>query len=304
MTFDGIDEALIGIIKKIVKEGETVSPRGAETREILGCRFRLTNPRARCVTLPSRKWNFSLAVGELCWHMAGSDSLEFISYYSKNWDSFSDDGVCIRGSCYGHKIFTRKPGFLSQWEKVKLELSNDVSSRRAVLSFLDCDEGPASMSKDVACITSIQFIVRSGRLHCINAMRSNDAIWGLCYDVFLVSMLQERLARELNLELGWYEHHATSMHVYKKHYEMAEAIMNESPPPFHSMSKMETVKSVPAFLNVEKLLREGSPTGLTKAPCLPPYWRELAAPLIELYKQRWGLGYRRQVLIDSARPAN
>src|SRR5207247_7371212 len=100
-TFETVDQALIQIAKLILEEGETVFPRGLETREILGWRFRLINPRARTVNLRPRKWNAALAVGELCWHMAGSDSLEFISYYSKNWDSVSDDGEHIRGSCYG-----------------------------------------------------------------------------------------------------------------------------------------------------------------------------------------------------------
>src|SRR5881396_3749085 len=166
-TFQALDEAVVAIAKKVLEKGIIVSPRGSETREILGSRFRLLNPRARKINLPSRKWNFALAIGELCWHMAGSDDLKFISYYSKMWNSFSDDGVRVRGSCYGRKIFDAKPNELCQWDKLKNQLRRDPSSRRAVLSFLDRDENLFTEAIDIACINSIQFLLRNGKLHCI-----------------------------------------------------------------------------------------------------------------------------------------
>jgi len=286
-TFQALDEAVVAIAKDILEEGVIVSPRGSETREILGSRFRLLNPRARKINLASRKWNFALAIGELCWHMAGSDDLKFISYYSKMWNLFSDDGEHIRGSCYGRKIFSAKPNGLSQWEKLKCQLRRDPSSRRAVLSFLDMDNNPFTEAKDLACINSIQFVIRDGRLHCITSMRSNDLIWGLCYDAFMVTMLQERLAWELGINLGWYEHYSSSMHIYSRHYAMAKQIADERPDISIGMNKMETVQSIPAFLDAERSLREGNASGLEMVKALPDYWRELASPLVDLYRHKW-----------------
>src|SRR2546428_3386410 len=290
MIIDTLDQALVAILRLILSKGAVVCPRGQETRETLCCNFRLTNPRARCVTLVSRHWNFALAVGEFCWHTAGSDSLEFISYYSKMWNSFSDDGVHIRGSCYGRKIFNAKPNELCQWEKLKDQLRRDPSSRRAVLSFLDRDYNPSTEAIDIACINSIQFLLRDGKLHCITTMRSNDLIWGLCYDVFMVTMLQERLALELGVELGWYEHYSASMHIYSRHYEMAAKIASEKASQSPSMNKMECIESIPDFLAAERALREGNENGLEMAEALPAYWRGMGSSFICFFKNKRGGG--------------
>src|SRR5262249_45959200 len=112
-----LDQALVSICTDLLEEGAIVYPRGLETREVVSYRFRLDNPRARETTLPPRRWNKAFAIGELCWHMAGSNSVDFIAYYSKNWSSFSDDGEHIRGSCYGKKIFGKTDGGISGWER-------------------------------------------------------------------------------------------------------------------------------------------------------------------------------------------
>ena len=52
---------------------------------------------------------------------------------------------------------------------------------------------------DLPCTRTIQFLLRSGHVDAVVYMRSNDAIWGLPYDIFLFTMLQEMLAVELAL---------------------------------------------------------------------------------------------------------
>lgn len=277
-----MDDVLQFVVAEILESGQTASPRGYPTREILGCSFRLTNPRARKIAIPARKWSFEYAVGELCWHLAGRKDVGSIAYYSNIWRRLSDDGQNITGSCYGNKIFVSSGTQQSQWDSIINILSNDIFSRRAVISLASDISFSEAASVDVPCISTIQFIYRDGALNCLTTMRSNDAILGLCYDVFFVTMLQELLCLMLNMKIGWYQHNSGSTHLYAKHYELARAIYNtkhacQSEP----MKPMSSVESIPLFIEVERLLRVGESLALSRAQNLPEYWHELAQPLIQ-----------------------
>jgi thymidylate synthase len=194
--------------------------------EIIGPTFILRNPRRRYVTNPARRWSFPLAIGELCWHLSASDDLAFISRYAPRWREFSDDNSTIVGSCYGKRIFERKDGKLSQWEQLINLLTVDPQSRRAILLFRET--GTESLQpeiRDVACATSFQCLIREGRLHTVVHMRSNDAILGLPYDVFLFIMLQEILSTTLCVELGYYYHTCGHLHLYDRNIALANRIM-------------------------------------------------------------------------------
>jgi thymidylate synthase len=166
VEFDSIDEIQHQAIDLLLSFGLKASPRGLATREIIGPNFTLRNPRRRCVTNPARRWSFAFAIGELCWHLSASDELAFISRYAPRWRDFSDDNSTIAGSCYGKRIFERRGGKPSQWERLIDLLIADPESRRAILFFeRNPTESLKPNRKDVACATSFQCLIRDGRLH-------------------------------------------------------------------------------------------------------------------------------------------
>lgn len=284
-AFHSTDEVLLYVLTALLREGREVSPRGVQTSELLGHSFRLLNPRARRISLPRRGWKESLAVGEFCWHLSQSNSVDALAYYTANWANYSEDGQRITSSCYGRRIFGG--GIQSQWSRVKRALATDIATRRAVLALADTEVSLES-AKDVSCLTAIQFIVRDGRLNCITTMRSCDVMWGLCYDVYLCTMLQELMAVEIGVEVGWYQHSCGSLHLYERFAEMAEQIANEglvsvAPP----MSPLTSPEFLPAFLEAEVAMRENRPDASEKVASLPEYWRELAIPLRRLQALRW-----------------
>jgi thymidylate synthase len=213
--------------------------------------------------------------------LSGSDEVDFIAYYCPAWASFSEDGRKIRGSCYGKRIFTARPGEKSQWERVKEMLRHDPESRRAVLTLYSADYDLQPVAIDQPCIATIQFLLRSNKLHCFTNMRSNDVIWGLCYDVYFLTMLHELLTVELGVELGTYHHSVASLHLYSNFYAMAEKIVAEpllgTPT---GMAPMDHTEDIPAFLSAEALIRQGSPNAAASVQRLHPYWRQLAATLL------------------------
>jgi thymidylate synthase len=282
--FNSFDEALFHGLSTIINKGESSFPRGEHTKEILGHSFKLLNPRARLINIKARKWNFAYALGELCWHLNGSNKLDEISYYSKSWNNFSEDKKTIIASCYGAKIFTSKNNETNQWDNLVHLLKKDIDTRRAIL-VLSKDED--LFGNDVPCVTSIQFIVRKNKLNCITNMRSNDIIWGMCYDVFFVTFLQEMLAVQMKLELGWYIHNTGSFHLYDRHIDMAKKILNEGiPREIPIMDPITDLKYLNEYLEIEKLIRTGEIVSEERIDSLPAYWRKLAIPFKENHRKK------------------
>ena len=80
------------------------------------------------------------------------------------------------------------------------------------------------------CTLTLHWFIRENRLCLIVNMRSNDVILGFTNDVFQFTMLQEALMVNLkdtypDIELGCYFHNAGSMHIYDRHFEMADKII-------------------------------------------------------------------------------
>lgn len=165
-------------------------------------------------------------------------------------------------------------------------LKTDPYTRRGVFLFADPDLPFDLTTKDVACATSIQFLLRSNQLHAFVTMRSNDVIWGLPYDVFLFTMLQELFAAELDVPLGNYYHFAASFHLYKKHIDLAQDILSVADNT-SSMEVMLVTEQLPVFLRCEEALRFGTPlTELSGLEHLAPYWRALLEPLESFRKDK------------------
>jgi thymidylate synthase len=277
-TFSTMDHAQLWIFASILSHGEEAWPRGIKTLELYPVAFSLTRPRSRCITNPPRRWSLPLAIGEFCWHVSGSDEIDFISYYAPRWRDYSEDGATIRGSCYGHKLFVQSPE--SQWDRLTKLLRVDPATRRAMVSFSQLGEVLNAEVKDVACASSLQFMLRAGRLHAFAHMRSNDAVWGLPYDVFLFTMLQELLASQLGVGLGNYYHFAASMHLYERHFALARKIAENDFASSFEMPPVREVGELPKFLAFESCIRSGVPLSeLPESRHLNLYWRQLLAVL-------------------------
>lgn len=218
------------LVHTLVDEPDYESaPRGLKVRELIAASFTLTNPRNRLITSAARNVNYGFAVGELCWYIRGDTDLETMQYYNKRMSQFSDDGVSIN-SAYGARMFN---GDCSQFDCVVAELKSDPDSRRAVMHINQPKDIEKIGSKDVPCTMSLQLLIRDRKLHMHVLMRSNDVIWGLPYDVFSFTCLQEAFLYKLQDagvpvdDLGSYHHSAGSLHLYERHYEMASMVSKE-----------------------------------------------------------------------------
>ena len=230
-TFQSFTHCYLSLVRQVYETPTYESaPRGQKIKEQLGASFTILNPRDRIPYVSGRKFSVTYMVAELLWYLSGNNETEWISKYSSFWKDISDDGVTAN-SAYGARLFLPHPkiaqGRFNQWEYIVNELKNDPDSRRAVMHLRVPDDS-IDAKLDVPCTLALQFFIRDGALHQIVNMRSSDVIFGIAYDIPAFTFFQELLANELGVELGTYTHMSNSLHIYERHFEMAETILKTS----------------------------------------------------------------------------
>ncbi len=98
-----IDDLMREVFQTLEAKGTRITPTKGPARELIGTVLRLADPRARLSRSEGRGKVFS-ALGEALWYFSGSDELEFIRYYIKQYRRYSDDGRTLYGA-YGPRLF-------------------------------------------------------------------------------------------------------------------------------------------------------------------------------------------------------
>lgn len=271
--FESLDQAYPEILKKIIKEGYKVSPRGLDTLEIMPAVITIKNPRKRVIGHPDRKLNYGFMAGELLWILQGRNDLDSILNYNSKYANFSDDGAALNGA-YGQRIFrweglydviddsyvdddgATHPSFslehivVNQFEKAFDLLKEDPLTRQAIISIYNPVQDTGD-TKDKPCTNTIQFTIRQGKLNMTVFMRSNDAWLGLPYDAFNFMTMQEVMAGRLGVELGKYTHFVDSLHLYDEHLEDAKKLVKTKYKSIYDECDIQDARLAPDVLDAE-----------------------------------------------------
>ena len=219
-TYSSANEAWYNLYIGLNKFGDESSPRGQKVRETLECDIKILHPEDNLVYSKARCLSPYYIAGEYYWYKSGSNKVKDIYNHSKFWDKIQNEdengnpnGTVNSG--YGYYIFRKDENGVSNFDKIIKSLSEDNDTRQAVLQI------PITRNigkKDTPCTSSVQFILRHGKLNCTVYMRSNDIWLGFPYDVFNFTMWQLEIAKALGVEVGWYRHVVGSLHVYERHF--------------------------------------------------------------------------------------
>lgn len=269
---DTLDDLLRKVYRRLVRKNNVVSPSKGQTVEEFGNLLTLKNPLARLSRTETKGTVFS-CLGEFLWYMSGSNSLEVIEHYIRDYGKYSDDGLTIFGA-YGPRLFDK--GGIDQLAYVLAKLKSSPASRKAVVQLFDAGD-VVEHHEDVPCTCTLQFVARSNKIQLHVNMRSNDAFKGLPHDVFSFTMLQEVVARTLNLELGPYHHSVGSLHLYTDDLPKAEQFLSEGlqdDVPMPPMPKGDPTAGLSALKVAEKVIRT-SKTMAVVPPGIPAYWHDL-----------------------------
>ncbi len=227
-----------------------VKPRGMEVREVINGSYAV--PMPAYLDLEDRKVNVSFMLAEAAWIISGSNRLDDITPYMKNYANFSDDGKFLRGA-YGPKVVDQLGYVVDCIEK-------DIDTRQAVLTIWR--ERPG-VSKDIPCTVAMQFLVRDGKVNLVTTMRSQDIVLGFTYDVFTFSMVAKSvqlLLRERGIEvgLGTLFVNPGSMHLYETHYEQAEKWIESTKQDERVFREVGKLAFVETYEELIKALKEGA----------------------------------------------
>lgn len=211
----------------VYHEGAQVSPRGQETREMLGVTIKHINPVNSLVQYVGRGASTQLAALEALQLIAGVSESKLMTKVAPNTRQFLTDAD--KPWQYFHGAYG--PRVEAYMHQVIKRLREDHDTRQAVVTIWDNRQDQRS-EPDLPCTLSLHFMIRDERLDLHVTMRSNDVWWGTAHDVFVFTTLQTAVAHTLDLPCGNYYHHANSLHIYQRDY--------------HKLSQLHLPTGVPA----------------------------------------------------------
>jgi len=268
-----LDDIMRFAIEEIQSNGEWITPSKGRCKELMGVILEITNPRARLSRSETRGKLFS-CLGALCWYLAGTNKLEFISYYIPEYKNYADGDEVFGG--YGPRFFAWKG--LNQVVNVTNLLRRKAESRKAIIQLFDATDIIEDHG-DIPCTCAMQFMIRLNSLHMITYMRSNDVFWGLPHDIFTFTMLQEIMARSLGVELGTYKHIVGSLHIYEKNTNLVQQFLNEgwqsTEMSMPTMPVGDPWSAIHSFLDAETIIRSGNLFDDSMLESLDVYWADL-----------------------------
>ena len=269
-----IDDLLNDVYKRLLNERFDVCPSRGKTSELVGVMLTLGNPLSRLSRTETKGKLFS-AVGELLWYLAKTNDLSFISYYIPKYVDESEDKKTIYGA-YGPRLFNSQ-GKYDQIASVISLLKENPNSRRAVIQILEPVD-LAEKHQEIPCTCTLQFLLRHNKLNMVVHLRSNDAFMGLPHDIFCFTMLQELVAKTLNVELGSYSHSVGSLHLYEKDQALANQYLAEGfqstkhpMPPMPGGSPWESIHTI---LEIEERIRQNQDPNIN-GQNLDEYWKDI-----------------------------
>lgn len=172
-----------------------------------------------------RKPNYEYIQQELEWYESQSLYVEDIPGETPAiWNQVSSKHGRINSN-YGYLIWSDRNG--NQYMNVLTELLRNPNSRRAVMIYnrpsMHDDYREDEMS-DFVCTFANSFMIRDGKLVSHYMMRSNDAVFGANNDFAWAKYVHNKLAGDLQIDVGDLIWTASSLHVYDRHFKFIEEL--------------------------------------------------------------------------------
>lgn len=208
----------------LVMNGEIVAPRELQTRE--ACFSTTVIPPYPFQAFKERKLDFDYLRREFQWYLGGNPYDLRIADHAMLWKKHINPDNTLNSN-YGYYL-VRNDGIL----KAVRQLHDDPLSRQAVCTIFNSHEHLKEGVKDIPCTSTMSFLIRGGSLHMHIHMRSNDLVFGLgndapCFHWFHQIAWHCLRERYPDLKFGSYIHTTNSLHIYARHFDLANLIIRE-----------------------------------------------------------------------------
>ena len=182
-----------------------------DTKALFNVGFTIENPMDNHISCEQRNWKQDYAEAEWQWYLTGDPHIQRLGkIYGKIpeiWKRMANEWGSVNSN-YGWQ-WERN----GQLDKVIKLLNDNPKTRQAAISIYDAKE-IKSYKYDTPCTYAVQFTILDNKLNMCVTMRSNDLWYGFCNDQYCFSMLQQLVAREINIPVGTYFHFAHNLHLY------------------------------------------------------------------------------------------
>jgi len=186
--FITLDELWLDAVTTVYDVGEKIGT-ATEVQGYVAC---LVDPTAHIMFNPVRKMSVACAAAQLLWCLDMAADSEMIDYY----------GHHIPQGCRYAKLH----------ELIEVLVRKPETS----LAVMRVEE-------KYHCTSSLQFLLRDGKLNLIATMLANDLWLSLPYDIFCFTGLQILIAEALGMKVGWYQHQVGSLRLQTCNDENAHA---------------------------------------------------------------------------------
>ena len=245
---------------ELIVKGDTI--RELEDRQIL------IYPQFPFQDFETRKYDINYFKKEMLWKLTGDPYDTSIEQHAKIWKSVKNSDGSFNSN-YGQYWFGQQMGLFKAFN----ELVIDPQTRRACIPMLSTKHLGHGVS-DTVCTGHISFRIRDGFLNMSVAMRSSDQVFGLGTDIPTFSVLQQIMLGMINTvhhftSLGTMSITADSSHIYQRHFNMIETLLNNR----------ECITSQLSFPEI------GSAEAFKLAACkgkVDPTWGEFSKWLLEI----------------------
>lgn len=175
--------------------------------------------------LPNRPRNDAYIERELEWYLSQSRRVEDMpGEVPEIWHKVASRLGEVNSN-YGYLVFNHGNG--DQYGHVRDELRRNRDSRRGTMVYtrpsIQWEYMTGGMS-DFICTNAVNYFIRDDRLHAVVQMRSNDAVFGYPNDLAWQRYVLERLAGDVDAEVGPITWQAASLHVYPRHFYLLEEL--------------------------------------------------------------------------------
>ena len=227
----------IEALKDCYENGIDVDSRAGNVRKSFGYQMRF-NLQDGFPAVTTKKLAWKAVVSELIWFLEGSNDerrLAEILYadkrenlsdkktiwtqnakadYWKNKANFDGDV----GKIYG--VQWRNFNGIDQIETLLEQIKNNPNSRRHISAAWNPPE--LDLLSLPPCHAFSQFFVSENKLSCQLYQRSCDMFLGVPFNIASYSLLTHIIARECNLQVGFFIHTLGDYHIYHQHFSQVE----------------------------------------------------------------------------------
>ena len=215
------EEILTPLYDKIMRE-EIVKVRGHDTVELLNKSITFNGNDDGIIDIGPFKTSVKYVKAEIEWYNSMSPHIEKIDAHASMWGDVADERGMVNSN-YGYLIFSPQNGY--QYDNVRKELIRDLYSRRAVMYYANPFIHYVG-GNDHVCTIYVSYTFRDDKLHAFVNMRSSDVRFGIIgADLAWQCHVLRKLCEDLNLVPGNIYWHATSLHLYDRHFNQLKEIM-------------------------------------------------------------------------------